>query len=465
MENRDYIVAIDLGSNTVVAVIGSKDDNGKIKVFDAEVTSVEGMVRSEIKNIEQVAASIKKTVEAIEVRQDIKIKEAYAGISGQHIRCVKYPYFVFVGNDGEIREEDVRKLHENMSNVQAPDNETIVEIIPQNYIVDNEETANPVGTFGNKLEATFNFILCDTNAANRINRALARVDLRQSGLFLNAISSAEAVATVDEKEEGVAIIDIGGGTTDVTIFYKGKIRHVGIVPMGGNTINKDIRSYGILERHVENLKVKYGSALREKVTSDKLITTPGLNARISKDISTLNLASIIEARMLDIIDFIMEEIKRSGYSDRLGAGIILTGGCAQLKDLDALFKSYTGIETRVAAADTTLAEGSIEAASNPAFATAVGLLVKAFEGNKAPKAQRPRPAASQVQDTYAEYQINTSPVRKRALNEIYTETEPKNEEGFSSDTFEEQEKEKGGFFKKFKKKIDNMFDVIEDNEI
>ena len=453
MENGDYVVAIDLGTNTVATVVGTRGEGGKVRIIDCEISPVQGVVRSEIKNVELVAQSIKRTIEA---RQQITIREAYAGISGQHIRCVKYPYYVFVGRDGEIREEDVQKLHESMGNVQAPDGETIIQIIPQNYIVDDEETMNPVGAFGNKLEAVFNFVLGDNNAVSRVKRALQKVEIRQAGLFLNAVASAEAVATEDEKEEGVAVVDIGGGTTDVTVFYKNSVRHVGIVPMGGNAINRDIRSYGILERHVESLKVRYGSAMRDQIKTEMSIKTPGLNARMPKEISLLNLAAIIEARMLDIIDFVMAEIKASGCQQKLGAGVVLTGGAAQMKDLEP---------------------GSIESASNPALATAVGLLLKGLSSGRPVRGSRPqtRPARQEAQpelggNSYGA--ASTENPQRRTINTLYRERKAsadREQEFIDEETQEEpvtgKTKKGGGLFGRLKQKIDNMFDVIEDNEI
>lgn len=473
MEKKDYIVAIDLGTNTVVAMVGTKSDNNRIKVIDCEMLPVQGMVRGEIKNIEQVAAAIKQAVEAIEGRLGIKIVEAYTGISGQHIKCVRQPYHVFVGRDGEIREEDVRKLHESMRNVQAPDGEKIIQIIPQNYIVDDEEeTDNPVGTFGKKLEATFNFVIGDANAVNRLERALSRLEIKSLGLFLNSVAAAEATATADEKEEGVAVIDIGGGTTDVTIYYKNIIRHVGIIPMGGNAINKDIRSYGILEKHVESLKVKYGSAMRDLVQADKYITTPGLNARAPKEISFKNLAAIIEARMLDIIDLVMEEIKQSGYKDKLGAGVILTGGTAQLKDLAELFKSYTGLDVRVAVPDVDIEEG-LQAELCCAMATAAGIVIKGLENGKATKVEK-RPAETEAQN-YNHIGKARTPLSQRSVNDLYDnrtvrskyEDETGSANGYedSDNGYEDEGRKKGGFFGKLKEKINNMFDVIDDNEI
>lgn len=477
MENGDYVVAIDLGTNTVATVVGTRGEGGKVRIIDCEISPVQGVVRSEIKNVELVAQSIKQTIEAIEARQQITIREAYAGISGQHIRCIKYPYYVFVGRDGEIREEDVQKLHESMGNVQAPDGETIIQIIPQNYIVDDEETMNPVGAFGNKLEAVFNFVLGDNNAVSRVKRALQKVEIRQAGLFLNAVASAEAVATEDEKEEGVAVVDIGGGTTDVTVFYKNSVRHVGIVPMGGNAINRDIRSYGILERHVESLKVRYGSAMRDQIKTEMSIKTPGLNARMPKEISLLNLAAIIEARMLDIIDFVMAEIKASGCQQKLGAGVVLTGGGAQMKDLDLLFKNYTGIDVRVATPDTVIEPGSIESASNPALATAVGLLLKGLSSGRPVRGGRPqtRPARQEAQpelggNSYGA--ASTENPQRRTINTLYRERKAAadREQEFADEETQEEPvtgkaKKGGGLFGRLKQKIDNMFDVIEDNEI
>ena len=473
VENGDYIVAIDLGTNTVVAMIGTKGEDGRIRVIDREVSAVQGagMIRGEIKNIDLVSRSIKEAVDAIGERQGIRITEAYAGISGQHIRSVKQPYYVFASRGGEIRQEDVRQLHDSMRNVPAPEGEKILQIIPQNYIVDDEEeTANPVGTFGNKLASTFNIILGDSVAINRLEMALKRVDIVPLGLFLNAIASAEAVLTPDEKEEGVAVVDIGAGTTDVVVYQKNIIRHVGIIPMGGNVINKDIRSYGILEKHVENLKTRYGEAMRDAAQPDKYITTPGLSAKASKEISSQNLAAIIEARMLDIIDFVVEELKKSGFQDRLAAGGVLTGGGAQLKHVETLFKGYTGMDARVAGAESTLDGESLETAGQPAMATAVGILARAFDERAQNKTSRSK---QQVVRPAREEKPVTEPASpvKRKLNDFYRSgSRPHEEEGagLQDDAYEPEykPKRKPGLFSKLREKVINMFDEeIEDNEI
>ena len=356
-------------------------------------------------------------------------------------------------------------MHDSMRNVPAPEGEKILQIIPQNYIVDDEEeTANPVGTFGNKLASTFNIILGDSVAINRLEMALKRVDIVPLGLFLNAIASAEAVLTPDEKEEGVAVVDIGAGTTDVVVYQK-NIIHVGIIPMGGNVINKDIRSYGILEKHVENLKTRYGEAMRDAAQPDKYITTPGLSAKASKEISSQNLAAIIEARMLDIIDFVVEELKKSGFQDRLAAG-----GGAQLKHVETLFKSYTGMDARVAGAESTLDGESLETAGQPAMATAVGILARAFDERAQNKTSRSK---QQVVRPAREEKPVTEPASpvKRKLNDFYRSgSRPHEEEGagLQDDAYEPEykPKRKPGLFSKLREKVINMFDEeIEDNEI
>lgn len=266
MENGDYIVAIDLGTNTVVAMIGTKGEDGRIRVIDREVSAVQGagMIRGEIKISTWFPEASRRPSMRSGERQGIRITEAYAGISGQHIRSVKQPYYVFASRGGRSARRTSASCTTVCATFRLPEGEKILQIIPQNYIVDDEEeTANPVGTFGNKLASTFNIILGDSVAINRLEMALKRVDIVPLGLFLNAIASAEAVLTPDEKEEGVAVVDIGAGTTDVVVYQKNIIRHVGIIPMGGNVINKDIRSYGILEKHVENLKTRYGEAMRD----------------------------------------------------------------------------------------------------------------------------------------------------------------------------------------------------------
>lgn len=381
MEKKNYIVAIDLGSSSVAVVVASKLPEGKIAIEGHAIREMQGVVRGEIKNIEQVAQSIKEAVEELEQNLGIKITEAYTGISGQHLRCVRHPYYVYVGGkDGEICDDDVRKLNDSMRNVQAPDGHKILQIIPQHYIVNGEEeVANPVGMFGKTLESTFNLIIGDSSIVARLGKALDRVDLQQKDMYINPLVSAEAVVLPDEKEMGVVVVDLGAGTTDICIYRDKIVRYVGVIPMGADTINKDIRAYGILERYVEDLKVKYGSAVAETADPDKVIKVPGRTPREPKSISFQNLASIIEARMKDIVEYVMQEVKEAGYEDKLSAGIVLTGGAAQLKDVDVLFRNMTGLDVRIASPDIHVSLESLETAANTRLATVIGIAVRAAE--------------------------------------------------------------------------------------
>ncbi len=439
MEDGGYVVAIDLGTSAVKTVVGTRGGEDKVRIIDCACsqTPKQSIIRGEIRNIEQVAQSIQQIVEEIQARQPIKIREAYVGVSGQHIYLVQHSSSRNIG--GEVRKEDVQGLRQDIDNVATPGGEQTIQMTPQSYIVDGEETMNPVGTIGSKLVGLFNFVRGNSQIISRVGRVLQRVQIRQAGLFLNATASAEAVATKEEKEEGVAVVDIGGGNTDVVVFYKGTIRHVGIMSIGGHAINRDIRSYGILERDIENLKVGYGSAKRDEVKSSASIKTHGLRPGEYKQISLRNLAGIVEARMLDMVDFVMEGIQASGCQEKLGGGIVLTGGAAQMKNLDLLFKSHTGFDVRIATPDAVIEPGSIEAASNPTWATAVGLLWMGLS-------QTPRGSSS--------------PSRPPIDRESYSSDDEAPEDSIPSKT-----KGKGGLLKRVKQKIEEMFETIEDEPI
>lgn len=371
------MAAIDLGSSNVVVAVGSRATDGRVEIEEIVISPSAGVTCGEVKNVESAAASIRKAVGLMEDRLGIKITEAYTGISGNHIRCAKHPYFVFVANrDGEISREDVRKLNESMRNLQAPQGYKLMHIIPQHYVVnDDEEVMDPVGRFGKTLGSTFNLIIGEDTPITRHEKAFQKVEIKQSKLYINPLAMAEAVTFPDEKELGVAVVDIGAGTTDVTIYHDGIVRNVIVIPMGADAINKDIRSYGIMERYVEELKVGYGCAVAEMVDAEKLVKIPGRTPNDHKDISFRNLASIIEARMVDIINYVVDEIKDSGYEGRLGAGIVLTGGASRLKEIKTLFERKTGIEVRLADPNILITEESkAKVDENPAAAVAVGIL-------------------------------------------------------------------------------------------
>ena len=396
MERKNYTVAVDLGSSNVVVAVGEKAAEGQMEVASIVSKPVEGVNAGKIENIELVSRAIREAMSEAEEQLGIRITEAYAGISGDFVRCARHTDHVFVYDpQNGVNQKDVDALFDRMRNVQAPDDETIMERVPQNYVVDdNQEVKNPVGSFGKKLSSTFNFILCLRTPMQRLDMALKRLGIKMLGVTSNAIATAEAVLLPDEKEEGVAVVDIGGGVTDVAVYYRNVVRYIATIPMGAMAINRDIRTMSVPEKHVESLKQKYGSAVADLAPEDKLIRVNGRTAREAKDILLRNLATVIEARATDIAEFVLQEIRDSGYAGKLAYGIVLTGGSAKLKDVDELFRRVTGMDVRIASAETGVAEESREKVVDPAYATAVGILLKGAEQGACAVSERPASPAS-----------------------------------------------------------------------
>lgn len=396
MEKKNYTVAVDLGSSNVVVAVGEKNAEGLMEVACICSKPVEGVNAGKIENIELVSRAIREAVSEAEEQLGIRVTEAYAGISGDFVRCARHTDHVFVFDpQNGVNQKDVDALFDRMRNVQAPDDETIMDRVPQNYMVDdNQEVKNPVGSFGKKLSSTFNFILCLRTPMQRLDMALKRLGIKMLGVTSNAIATAEAVLLPDEKEEGVAVVDIGGGVTDVAVYYRNVVRYIATIPMGASAINRDIRTMSVPEKHVESLKQKYGSAVAELAPEDKLIRVNGRTAREAKDILLRNLATVIEARATDIAEFVLQEIKDSGYAGKLAYGIVLTGGSAKLKDLDELFRRVTGMDVRVASAEPGVAEESKEKIADSSYATAVGILLKGAEQGACAFVERPAAPAA-----------------------------------------------------------------------
>ena len=415
MDKRNYIVVIDLGSGNVTAAAGSKAPDGKLNVIDLVSEPMLGMSSGEVINIEQVTTAVRTAVDKLEEHLGIKITEAYAGISGHDIQCADSSYYVYVsGEDHEICEEDVTKLHESMANLQPPEGICILGRTPQKYVIDSrEETMQPVGRFGQQLEATFNFVLANRSSLERLGKAFSRLGIERRRIFTNAQASAEAVLTDDEKELGAAVVDIGAGCTDICIWQDNIMRYIGTLPIGSDAINRDIRSIAIPERFIEKLKTTYGYAMASALPEDRKmqsIKIKGRTQRETKEISIFNLTQIIEARMLDIVENVIDEIKESGYSDKLGSGIVLTGGGAHLKGIDSLFRERTKYDVRIGGpCRDWLNVASQNMADNLQASSAVGLLLLGIEESNIEATDSPiakpeqrNEKATQTKDKYNE---------------------------------------------------------------
>ncbi|NOU16284.1 MAG: cell division protein FtsA [Bacteroidales bacterium] len=378
---NEYVAAIDLGTTKIVTLIGKKNPNGKFQIVSQSKTPSTGIKRGVVLNIEETVASIQRTVEEAQAQSGIILSDVFVGIAGQHIRSIKNRGYINRDNtESEITAEDVQKLINDMYKIPIEVGEEILHVLPQDFIVDNEPGVRPIGMMGRRLEANFHIVIGQTASAKNIEKCVNRVGLKVNDLILEPLASSEAVLTEDEKEAGVVLVDIGGGTTDVAMFYDGIVRHTAVIPFGGNVITNDIKEgCSILFRQAESLKVQFGSALGDMAPEDKIVTIPGISGRDPKEISFKSLAYIIQSRMEEIIDAVNYEIDNSGYAEKLSAGIVLTGGGALLRHLSQLVKFKTGYDVRIGFPNEHLSADCSEDINQPMYATAIGLILKGYD--------------------------------------------------------------------------------------
>ena len=383
MENNSpIIVGLDIGTTKISVMVGRKDQFGKLEILGMGKAISGGVLRGIVANIDKTVESIKLAVEEAEQKSGAEIDEVYIGIAGQHIKSLQHRgEMVRDDIENEITIYDMEKLRENMFKLVTVPGEEVIHVIPQEYTVDGEDgIQNPKGMAGIKLEANFHIITAQVAAVRNIIRCIKKAGLNARELILEPFASAIATLDSDELNEGVALVDIGGGTTDVAIFLEGIIRHTAVIPFGGNIITKDIKTgLSILEKQAELLKVKFGSAMHTSDQDNVMVSIPGLRGREPKEISTKNLAEIIGARMKEIIDLVYHEIKVSGFENKLMTGIVLTGGGAQLRALPQLVSYITGKDVRVGLPNEHLGKESHGKVTSPMYSTGVGLVLKGFE--------------------------------------------------------------------------------------
>ena len=376
------MAAVDIGTTKIVSLVGRMNEHGRLEVLGISQTASKGVKRGVVLNIEETVNAIHSTVsEAIE-QSGIRFNEVFVGIAGQHIKSVKNRgYTNRISYEDEITREDVQNLIEDMNRIPVDNGEEIIHVLPQSYIVDNETgVKNPVGMFGKRLEGNFHIVIGQISSARNIEKCINRVGLEVKQLILEPLASSASVLTEDEKEAGVALVDIGGGTTDVAVYYDEVIRHTAVIPFGGNVITRDIKEgCAILQRQAESLKIQFGSALGDLAQEDKVVTIPGISGRDPKEISFKSLAYIIQSRMEEIIDAVSYEIESSGYMDKLSAGIVLTGGGSMLKHLNQLVKFKTGMDVRIGFPGEKMVAETPDQINQPMFSTSVGLLLKGLE--------------------------------------------------------------------------------------
>ncbi len=393
MEASDFVVGLDIGTTKIAAIVGRKNEFGKIEVLALGKAPSVGIKRGVVVNIEEAIGSIKAAIadvlskdititvdgkqQTYKAEQVIDLNEVVVGIAGQHIKSLQHRGMITRKLvDDEINQSDVDMLIDNMHRLVMQPGDEIIHVIPQDYIVDNEQgIRNPIGMAGVRMEGNFHIITGQVSAVKNIYKCVDRSGLTVVDLNLEPLASADAVLSDEEKEAGVVLVDIGGGTTDVAIYHDNIIRHTAVIPLGGNIITEDIKvGCSIINNQAEQLKVRFGSALATETQENQVISIPGLRGRPHKEISVKTLANIIQARVEEILAFVMYEIKNSGYEKKLAGGIVVTGGGSQLKHLPQLVEYFTGMDCRIGTPNEHLAKSS-ENITNPMFATGIGLVM------------------------------------------------------------------------------------------
>jgi cell division protein FtsA len=379
---QPIIVGLDIGTTKVVAIAGRKNEFGKLEILGLGRSESAGVSHGVVLNIEQCIRSIEQAIEkCIMSNPNLEIKEVYVGIAGQHIKSLQTRgERVRTRTEDEINKEDIDLLVRDQYKTYIPAGDQIIDIIPQEYTVDTTPNVlDPIGMSGVKIGADFHIITGDRNAIRNIKRCVDKANLNTRDLVLQPLASAASVMNDEDLEAGVAIVDIGGGTTDMAVFYDGILKHTAVIPYAGVNITNDIRNgLGVLRAQAEQMKVQFGTALAEEANANAYITIPGLRGLPPKEISVKNLAHIIQARTQEIMDFVVYHLKQIDLDKRLYGGIILTGGGAQLKHIIQLTEYVTGLGTRIGYPNEHLAGGHAEALMNPMYSTCIGLILRGY---------------------------------------------------------------------------------------
>ncbi|OSZ79373.1 cell division protein FtsA [Chitinophagaceae bacterium IBVUCB1] len=381
-KEQPIIVGLDIGTTKVVAIAGRKNEYGKLEILGFGKSESQGVSHGVVMNIEQCIRSIEQAIEkCLLSNPNLEIKEVYVGIAGQHIKSLQTRGDrVRTRTDEEITKEDIDLLVRDQYKTYIPAGDQIIDIVPQEFMVDSTPNViDPVGMSGVKIGANFHIVTGDRNAIRNIKRCVDKANLNTRDLVLQPLASAAAVMNDEDLEAGVAIVDIGGGTTDMAVFYDGVLKHTAVIPYAGVNITNDIRNgLGVLRAQAEQMKVQFGTALADEANANAYITIPGLRGLPPKEISVKNLANIIEARMKEILDYVVYHLKQIGLDKKLYGGVILTGGGAQLKHLIQLTEYVTGMGARVGFPNEHLAGNDSEAMMNPMYSTCIGLILRGY---------------------------------------------------------------------------------------
>jgi len=371
--DHKMIVGLDIGTSKVVAIVGAVAASGELEIVGIGSHPSRGMKKGVVVNIESTVQSIQRAIEEAELMAGCQIHSVYAGIAGSHIRSLNSHGIVAI-RDREVYPADVERVIDAAQAMAIPADQKVLHILPQEYVIDAQEgVKEPLGMSGVRLEAKVHLVTCAVNAAQNVEKCIRRCGLEVEDIILEQLASSYAVLTDDEKELGVCLVDIGGGTTDIAIFTEGAIRHTGVIPIAGDQVTNDIAmALRTPTQHAEEIKIKYACALSRLAGADETIKVPGVGDRPPRDLSRQALAEVVEPRYDELFTLVQAEIRRSGFEDLIAAGIVLTGGTAKMEGAVELAEEI--FHTPVRVGNPQQVEGLMDIVRNPIYSTGVGLL-------------------------------------------------------------------------------------------
>ncbi len=465
METKNIAVGLDIGTTKIVAVVGTVNDHGKIEILGLGKAKSLGVQRGVVTNIVQTIESIDKAVESAEQASGFKIVNVVVGIAGQHIRSLQHSdYITRTEAEEVIDDDDIENLISNVHKLVMMPGEEIIHVLPQEYRVDGQsDIREPRGMYGGRLEANFHIVVGQVSSIKNIGRCVKNAELGVADLTLEPLASSEAVLSQEEKEAGVCLVDIGGGTTDVAIFKDGIIRHTAVIPFGGNIITEDIKEgCEIIEKQAELLKIKFGSAWPGENKENEIVSIPGLRGREPKEISLKMLSKIIHARVIEIIEQVFNEVKTYGYNEqkkRLIAGIVLTGGGSQLKHIKQLVEYVTGMTTRIGYPNEHLAHDSEKELTSPQYATSIGLLMRGLNSKSITEPMVVDPDLISAPDSAVETPAEPTIQEPESAEEVEDTTAGEGaEEERTEESQEDGDQPKKSFFENWVDKFKNFLD-------
>jgi len=372
-DNGNLIVGLDIGTSKVVAIVGEMNNSGELEIIGIGSHRSTGLKKGVVVNIESTVQSIQRAVEEAELMAGCEIHSVYAGIAGSHISSMNSHGIVAI-KDREVMSQDVERVIDAAQAVAIPADQQILHILPQEYLIDSQEgVKEPMGMSGVRLEAKVHLITCAVNSAQNIEKCIKRCGLEVEDIILEQLASSYSVLTDDERELGVCLVDIGGGTTDIAIFTEGSIRHTGVIPIAGDQVTNDIAmALRTPTMHAEEIKIKYACALAKLTGADETIQVPSVGDRAARALSRQALAEVVEPRYDELFTLIQAELRRSGYEDLVAAGIVLTGGTSKMEGVIELAEEIFHMPVRLGWPQNV--KGLADIVANPIYATGVGLL-------------------------------------------------------------------------------------------